>query len=140
MTTTVKIELHAVQDHRFVLRLKGSDLDEAIENTDPGTVGAKPKSARALTAHAEATANLVNAFVTQALDRLKSQPPANALVLRGFSMLPKIASFRELYGLRSAALALYPMYKGLARLVGMDILDCGHSLPDQLLALESHWK
>jgi 2,3-bisphosphoglycerate-independent phosphoglycerate mutase len=134
-----EIELHAVKDHRFVLRLKGPDLDGDIENTDPGAVGAKPKPAKALTPRAENTANLVNAFVTQALDRLKSQPPANALVLRGFSMLPQIPSFQELYGLRSAALALYPMYKGLARVVRMDILDCGRSLPDQLLALESHW-
>lgn len=134
-----EIELHAVQDHRFVLRLKGPDLDGAIENTDPGAVGAKPKPAKALTPRAENTANLVNAFVTQALDRLKDQPPANALVLRGFSMLPRIPSFHELYGLRSAALALYPMYKGLARVAGMDIVDCGRSLPDQLLALESHW-
>src|SRR5262244_498793 len=42
------IELHAVRDHRFVLRMKGSDLDGDIDNSDPGTVGAKPKPAAAL--------------------------------------------------------------------------------------------
>src|SRR5262249_46645076 len=126
------IELYAVQDHRFVLRLKGTTLDGAIANTDPGTVGAKPKRAKALTPSAEATADMVNAVVDQAQDRLKGQSPANALVLRGFSMLPNIPSFQELYGLRSAALAPYPMYRGLARTVGMDILDCGKTFPDQL--------
>jgi 2,3-bisphosphoglycerate-independent phosphoglycerate mutase len=133
------IELHAVRDHRFVLRLKGTGLDGDIDNTDPGVVGVKPKPAKALTPRAETTANIVNAFVEQALDRLKGQSAANALVLRGFSMLPDIPSFHELYGLRSAALAIYPMYKGLARTVGMDILDCGETFPDQLRTLETHW-
>jgi 2,3-bisphosphoglycerate-independent phosphoglycerate mutase len=134
------IELHAVQDHRFVLRLKGAGLDGNIANTDPGVVGAKPKPAKALTPKAETTAEIVNAFVDQALERLKGQPPANALVLRGFSMLPSIPSFQELYGLRSAALALYPMYKGLARTVGMDILDSGQTFSDQLRTLQTHWE
>jgi len=133
------IELHAVQDHRFVLRLKGADLDGAIANTDPGAVGAKPKRAKALAPRAETTASIVNAFVDQALDRLKGQSGANSLVLRGFSMLPNIPSFCELYSLRSVALAVYPMYKGLARTVGMDTLECGKTFSDQLRTLETHW-
>jgi 2,3-bisphosphoglycerate-independent phosphoglycerate mutase len=131
--------LHAVEGHRFVLRLKGTDLDGNIANTDPGMIGAKPKPAKALAPRAETTANIVNAFVDQALDRLKGESPANALVLRGFSMLPNIPSFYELYGLHSAALAIYPMYKGLARMVGMEILDCGKTFSDQLRTLETHW-
>jgi 2,3-bisphosphoglycerate-independent phosphoglycerate mutase len=134
------IELHAVQDHRFVLRLKGTGLDGEIANTDPGAVGAKPKRAKALTPSAETTADIVNAFVDQSQDRLKGHSAANALVLRGFSMLPNIPSFHELYGLRSAALAVYPMYKGLARTVGMDILECGKTFPDQLRTLQIHWE
>lgn len=132
-------DLHAVQGHRFVLRLKGTGLDGNVANTDPGTVGAKPKRAKALTSKAATTADIVNAFVDRALDRLKGKSAANALVLRGFSMMPDIPSFHELYGLRSAALALYPMYKGLARTVGMDILDCGKNFPDQLRTLQTHW-
>jgi 2,3-bisphosphoglycerate-independent phosphoglycerate mutase len=109
-----------------------------IANTGPGAVGAKPKPAKALTPQAEATADIVNAFVNQALDRLKGQSAANALLLRGFSMLPNIPSFHELYSLRSAALAAYPMYKRLARTVWMDMLDCDKTFPDQLRA-ERHW-
>src|SRR5262245_15844742 len=133
------IELHAVRDHRFVLRLKGTGLDGDIDNTDPGTVGVKPKPAVARNQGAEATAALVSVFIDQALDRLKGQSPANALVLRGFSMLPNIPSFCELYGLRSAALAIYPMYKGLARAVGMEIVNGGETFPDQLRTLKAHW-
>jgi 2,3-bisphosphoglycerate-independent phosphoglycerate mutase len=135
-----EIELHAVRDHRFVLRLKGTGLNGDIANTDPGTVFEQPKPAKPLTPRAEATANLVNTFIDQALDRLRGRLPANALVLRGFSMLPNISSLHELYGLRSAALAIYPMYKGLARAVGMDILDSGQTFSDQLRALEKHWE
>jgi 2,3-bisphosphoglycerate-independent phosphoglycerate mutase len=134
-----RIELYAVKDHRFVLRLSGTGLEGHIHNTDPGTTGAKPTPAKAQTPRAEATAKIVNAFVDQAFDRLKGQLAANALVLRGFSMLPDIPGFCELYGLRSAALAIYPMYKGLARTVGMDILDCGNTFSDQLRTLEAHW-
>jgi 2,3-bisphosphoglycerate-independent phosphoglycerate mutase len=134
-----EIELHAVQDHRFVLRLKGTGLDGDVDNTDPGAVGAKPRPANALTPRAETTANIVNVFVDQALDRLRGHPPANALVLRGFSMLPNIPSLQDLYGMRSAALAAYPMYKGLARTVGMDILDCGQTFAEQLRTLETQW-
>src|SRR5215470_11092375 len=70
------IELHAVRDHRFVLRMKGSGLDGDIDNTDPGTVGAKPAPAAALTRRAEPTAGLVDAFIDQALDRLRAQTAA----------------------------------------------------------------
>jgi 2,3-bisphosphoglycerate-independent phosphoglycerate mutase len=132
------IELHAVRDHRFVLRLKGGNLDGNIGNTDPGTVGATPRAAVALDQRAEATARVVNVFVDRALTRLKGTSAANALVLRGFSMLPNIPSFDELYDLRSAALAVYPMYKGLARIVGMDILNC-NDWSDQLRTLETCW-
>src|SRR5262245_42170028 len=83
-----EIELHAVQDHRFVLRLKGKGLDGDIDNTDPGAVGARPRRARALTPRAETTATVVNAFVDAAFDRLQGHAPANALVLRGFSIVP----------------------------------------------------
>jgi len=134
------IELYAVQDHRFVLRLKGTDLDGDVENTDPGAVGAKPKPARPRIPRAETTASIVNSFLDQAFVRLKEHSTANALVLRGFSMLPSIPSFHELYGLRSAALAIYPMYKGLARMVGMDVLDCGKTISDQLQTLKTHWE
>jgi 2,3-bisphosphoglycerate-independent phosphoglycerate mutase len=133
------IELHVVQDHRFVFRLKGAGLDGEISNTDPGAAGAKPNRAKALIPRAEITADLVNAFIDQAFDRLQGYSAANALVLRGFSMLPKIPSFHELYGLRSAALAMYPMYRGLARVVGMEILECGNTFPDQLRTLNKHW-
>ena len=61
------------------------------------------------------------------------------VTLRGFARFPKIATFRDIYGLRAAAVAVYPMYKGLARLVGMDVADAGATLADQLATLERLW-
>jgi 2,3-bisphosphoglycerate-independent phosphoglycerate mutase len=61
------------------------------------------------------------------------------VTLRGFARHPKIATMRDIYGLRSAAIAVYPMYKGLARLVGMDVLDAGSTLDDQVETLKRVW-
>src|SRR5206468_9860382 len=70
---------------------------------------------------------------------LKDQAPTNAVTLRGFARFPKIDTMRDIYGLRAAALAVYPMYKGLARLVGMDVLDAGATLGDQMETLKKVW-
>src|SRR6185436_14110997 len=61
------------------------------------------------------------------------------LVLRGFDQLPKLPRFPEVFGLRSAAIAAYPMYRGLARLVGMEILKTGNTFDDELATLREHW-
>jgi 2,3-bisphosphoglycerate-independent phosphoglycerate mutase len=70
---------------------------------------------------------------------LEDEAPTNMVTLRGFARHPKIESLKDIYGLRAAAIAVYPMYRGLARLVGMDILDAGSTLGDQVEALKSAW-
>jgi 2,3-bisphosphoglycerate-independent phosphoglycerate mutase len=85
------------------------------------------------------TAELADRFVAEARRILQHEPDANGVTLRGFARYPQIASFQEIYGLRAACLAVYPMYKGLARLVGMEILDAGHSLDDQIDTLGQVW-
>ena len=70
---------------------------------------------------------------------LKDQSPTNMITLRGLARHPKIASMEEVYGLRSCAIAVYPMYRGLARLVGMDVLDCGSTLGEQMETLKNVW-
>ena len=80
-----------------------------------------------------------NEFVRQAGDILKADAPTNQVTLRVFARYPKIGTMQEVYGLRAAAIAVYPMYKGLARLVGMDILDGGKDLNDQAAMLKKVW-
>ena len=59
--------------------------------------------------------------------------------MRGIAKMPPIPRFQDVYGTRAAAIAVYPMYRGLARLVGMDVLDAGATLDDQMKCLEQNW-
>jgi len=77
--------------------------------------------------------------VTQARERLRGHHPANMVLLRGFARRPDLPSFPEVFELRAAAIAFYPMYRGLAKLVGMTALPTGPSLSDSLAALRQHW-
>jgi 2,3-bisphosphoglycerate-independent phosphoglycerate mutase len=135
----VEIFVEPVKEHRFVLVFRAPGLGDAVNDTDPQAVGVKPLPATGACAASNKTAELVNQFVAKANDVLKDSAPTNGLTLRGFASMPKIASMEELYGLRSAAIAVYPMYKGLARLVGMDILDAGQTLQDQAARLKHAW-
>jgi len=94
---------------------------------------------KALEPQAEAAADIVNAFIEEANKRLKDRHPANTILLRGFARLPDIPSFKSRYGLRACAIAVYPMYRGLARLVGMEVLECGEALSTQLDVLRQVW-
>jgi 2,3-bisphosphoglycerate-independent phosphoglycerate mutase len=135
----VEVLLEPVREHRFVLVLRGPGLADGIDDTDPGRTGVAPHQARPRRPEAERTAALLDQFVDQARAILRDQRPANMVTLRGIAKRPPIPLLPEVCGLRAAALAVYPMYRGLARLVGMTILDAGSSLDDQLAALRHHW-
>jgi 2,3-bisphosphoglycerate-independent phosphoglycerate mutase len=78
-------------------------------------------------------------FLAQARQLLAGQPKANFHTMRGFASKPALPSYRDVYGLRAAAIAVYPMYKGLARLVGMDIVGQAQTLEQQMEVLEQNW-
>jgi 2,3-bisphosphoglycerate-independent phosphoglycerate mutase len=78
-------------------------------------------------------------FIVQARHLLEDQPRANACTLRGISAMPALPSYQEVYGLRAAAIAVYPMYKGLAQLVGMDVVGRAQTLDEQMEVLREHW-
>jgi 2,3-bisphosphoglycerate-independent phosphoglycerate mutase len=135
----VEIHLEAVQDYRFVLVLRGDGLSADLADTDPQRVGVPPLPVTALNDDATATAELVSRWVAEARNLLADQHPANALTLRGFAKDPALPSMQEIFGLKCAAIATYPMYKGLAKLVGMDILKTGDTVEDELETLKAHW-
>src|SRR5207248_4663849 len=111
----------------------------AVNDTDPQQVGHKPLEAKGADALSEKTARIVNRFVAEAARVLKDDVPTNMVTLRGFARYPKIATMQEVYGLRPVAIAVYPMYKGLARLVGMEVADAGATLSDQVETLRRLW-
>ncbi len=98
-----------------------------------------PLEPRALAPEAEATADLVRRFVAGAQQRLNGLQPANGLTLRGFARHPHLPCFPDVYRLRSAAVAVYPMYRGLAKLVGMTVLPTGSAFDDEIETLRQHW-
>lgn len=145
----VEVFVEPVKEHRFVLVFRGPGLGGNVNDTDPQQVGLeplvagpvrpKPVPAEAEDAASAKTAAVANEFVAKAREVLRGEPDANGVTLRGFATYPDIVTFNELYGLRSAAIAVYPMYRGLARLVGMDILDAGQTLADQVARLKASW-
>src|SRR5436309_28078 len=134
-----EVFVEPVREHRFVLVFRGDNLGDAVNDTDPQATGVAPLAAHGKDPASERTAKLANEFVAGAVKALAGDAPTNGVTLRGFARHPAIAPFREVYGLKPAALAVYPMYKGLARLVGMDVLDCGTSLGDQVATLQKVW-
>jgi len=139
----IQIFVETVKEYRFVLVLRpteGQTLYANIADTDPQQLGVPSLPARALDDLSEATAKLANDWIAAARQVLKDHPPANSLNLRGFAKDPGFPRFPEVFGLKAGAIATYPMYKGVAKLVGMDVLPvAGETLEDEVEALRAHW-
>jgi 2,3-bisphosphoglycerate-independent phosphoglycerate mutase len=135
----LEVFVEPVREHRFVVVFRGDNLGDAVNDTDPQQTGHAPLPAKGADPASENTARAVNRFVAEAGRVLKAQAPTNMVTLRGFARYPKIATFQDVYGLRAAAIAVYPMYKGLARLVGMDVVEAGSTLSDQMETLKRLW-
>jgi len=129
-----------VREHRFALVFRGAGLDPHIADTDPQAVGKAPLAVRATSPQAQPAAGLVTAWLEQAYRVLAPYHPANSLLLRGFSRDPGLPKMAEVYGLKAAAVASYPMYRGLAKLVGMDVLSTGPTFADEVATVEQNWK
>jgi 2,3-bisphosphoglycerate-independent phosphoglycerate mutase len=134
-----EIFVEPVRDYRFVLVIRAPGLGDAIADTDPGTEGVAPHRPRAHDPAAQRTAAILASFIDQAAKILADDRPANMITLRGIAKRPPIPQFGEVYGLRAGAIAVYPMYRGLARLVGMTIHPPGTDLAGQVEALRRHW-
>ena len=135
----VEIVVEPVKEHRFVIVLRGEGLGGNVADTDPQTTGVEPLEPVAQDAESLRTAEIAKQFLKQARKILADQSKANFLTMRGFASKPILPTYKQVYGLRAAAIAVYPMYKGLARLVGMDIVGHAQTLDEQINILEKHW-
>ena len=136
----VEVRLFPGKEHRFVARFSGEGLDDRLSDADPQKEGKPRVPAKPLAPEAERAAAVVNRFLDWVTDLLKDEPVANTILVRGFSKFPSIPSMSDLYRIRPAAVANYPMYKGLARLLGMSVLDAGAETSSLFDALEKHYK
>ncbi|MFN6110513.1 MAG: 2,3-bisphosphoglycerate-independent phosphoglycerate mutase [Planctomycetota bacterium] len=135
----VEVFVRPVKEHRFVVVFRGAGLAGDVDDTDPQATGKAPLAPRARNVASGRTAEVAAEFVRQARELLKSEAKANGLTLRGFAARPALPSFQEVYGLRAAAIAVYPMYKGLAQLVGMEIVGQAKTLQEQVAVMREQW-
>jgi 2,3-bisphosphoglycerate-independent phosphoglycerate mutase len=135
----VKTIIKPGKEHRFVVVFRGDGLEDALSDADPQKVGEKIKFAEPLDSKAKKSVETVNEFIKRATEVLKEHHPANTVLLRGFAKYPGLPTMKELFKLTPAAIATYPMYKGLAKLVGMDILETGESLSDEFKTLQDNF-
>ncbi len=135
----VEVFVEPVKEHRFVVVLRGTGLEGNVKDTDPQKTGVPPLTAEAHDPGSQKTAEVANEFIKQATKLLAGQPKANGLTLRGFASRPNLPTYEEVYGLKAAAIAVYPMYKGLASLVGMTLVGKAQTLHEQIDLLTQHW-
>lgn len=138
-----EVFVHPVKEHRFIVVFRAEGLDDRVTETDPQKEGKVPPPVEPLEpGHpgAERLARLANAFIAQAREVLSHEEQANMVLLRGFAKMPEgVPSFREVYKLKAACIAIYPMYRGLAKLVGMEVLPVGEAIAEEFDLLEQVW-
>ncbi len=134
----VEVLVEPVKEHRFVVVFRGEQLSPEVADTDPQRIGVPALEPIPLKPEAQRTAQLAAEFIQKSREILSGHA-ANMVMLRGFSKYPNIPSLKELYRLRPAAIAIYPMYRGLAKLVGMEILSAGSSFAEELETLRTNW-
>ncbi|WP_278471368.1 2,3-bisphosphoglycerate-independent phosphoglycerate mutase [Gimesia maris] len=135
----VEVFVRHVKEYRLVIVLRAKGLGGDINDTDPQKTGVPPLEPVGQNEASAKTAVLCKEFLKQAGEILKDDHPANLLTMRGIAKMPEIPTFEEVYGTRAAAVAVYPMYRGLARLVSMDVKDAGQTLESQMDCLEKIW-
>jgi 2,3-bisphosphoglycerate-independent phosphoglycerate mutase len=135
----VKISIHPGKEHRFVIVFRGEGLKDDLTDADPQKDGLEAKRTEGLSPEARRTAEIINDYLKRATGALKPFHPANTILLRGFSKVPEIPTMSNRFKLRPAAIATYPMYRGLARLVGMRILETGETIQEEVKTLKKYF-
>ena len=135
----VEVFVEPVKEHRFCVIFRGDGLGGNVADTDPQKTGVPPLDPQAHDVGSRKTADVAKQFVVQAEKLLKGQPKANGLTLRGFANAPSLPSYEDVYGLKAAAIAVYPMYKGLAQLVGMELVGQPANLSEEIDVLARAW-
>ncbi|NPA80778.1 MAG: 2,3-bisphosphoglycerate-independent phosphoglycerate mutase [Thermotogae bacterium] len=137
----VRVIWKSGKEHRFVLLLRGEGLSPEVAETDPGKEGLPPREPEPLspTPQARFTAEVLREIVERASQLLKDEPQANFFLLRGYAMLPDMPTFEEKWGLKAFGVASYPMYRGLAKLVGMTVPSDTPDFESEIEALRRNW-
>ncbi len=136
----VDLRVYPVEGYRFVLHLRGNGLSDMVTETDPQRTGTPALDVKATAPEGHKTADIVNQFISRAKHVLKNEEQANMVLLRGFSGLPDMPAMGDAYALNPAAIAAYPMYRGLASIIGMNVIPTGRAFSDELDTLYENYK
>jgi 2,3-bisphosphoglycerate-independent phosphoglycerate mutase len=134
----VQVFFRHIAEHRVLVVLRGEGLDPRLADTDPQETGVPARQPHARHPEAEHTARVVGELDEAMRGALQGER-ANALLLRGFDTVHELPSMGDRYGVRPATVAIYPMYRGVAQLVGMNVLPKPSDLRGQLAAMRSDW-
>ena len=135
----VEVQVAAEMEYRAGVVLRGANLGDQVSDSDPQVTGVPPKPLTALAPGSERTVEVANAFLAQAAALLADEHPANMVLLRGFGRYPELVSMDEAYGLKALGIAGYPMYRGVAGAIGMDVEEVGWDLESEFALLESRY-
>ncbi len=135
----IKVKVYPGKEHRFVVLFSGKGLSGNLRDADPQETGKKERFVEAIDSRSQKAADIASQFIREVHKALAGEHPANTCLLRGMAKPPEIEGFGELYGLKACAIATYPMYKGLSRLVGMEVKEGLLSLEDEIKELENSY-
>ena len=135
----VKLFAEPEKDYRFLFVIRGKGLSGDVSETDPQVTGEPPRDPKGIDTKSKKTAKLIQAYVKEARKILNNQDRGNMILLRGFSQRPDWPLFPDVFGVRAASIAAYPMYRGVTRLLGMDILETPDNLASEFDVLADNW-
>lgn len=141
----VKVSFYPGLEHRFVVVLSFiphlSESDAVVCDTDPQAEGKAPIIPQGENSGSQKTAEIAGELIDRACEVIRDESAANYMLLRGFSVRPNLPTFDQAYGLRAGCVAAYPMYRGVSKLLGMDVLDVsGDSIGDEIQTLSANFK
>ena len=137
----VEVDVRQVKEYRFVIVMRGEGLNPHLNDTDPQEVGVPPLKVEAQQSGSEKAADLMEKWIQEATRAIADEPVANGFLLRGFATDPGLPSYQDAYELNAACIAEYPMYKGVSRLVGMDVLELeGPGAQGEFETAEKYWQ
>jgi len=135
----VDLFVQTIQEHRFLAVVRGDGLGDEVDDTDPQETGRKPLDPEARETPAQKTAAVLAQFSDRSKEVLADDAPANGVLLRGAARKPDWPSFQKVFGLKAAAAAAYPMYRGVAGLLGMDVLPQPDSFEEEIEQVKEHF-
>ena len=135
----VEITVVPEMQHRAAIVFRGQGLSGRVTDSDPQKEGLAPLKMEALDEASAKMAEIANTFADRAKDVLADEPVANMILMRGFDKAPDIETVGDLYKIKAAAIATYPMYRGLAKLVGMEVIPTGSTLESEIETLSENF-